>query len=345
MLRKSALILTLLMLLLTGCTEQEQSPAETVTAPVVPDGYHIVVDQSGTQVVLKQDIKSTALIYGPSINFLLALGVADRVVGVSSIWGFFSIVEPQLANVGTVGRGSVDLEAVAKLKPDVFIHRKGDNRTVQALAELGIPTVCIWPESTEDIKQTIRVLGETFGVQQRAEDLVAYYEEKVAFAQELLQSVPPEERKTAIVMGTELGRVAHGTMLQSFMLETAGAYNCAKQIESVQTWPLVGTEEIFAWNPDFIFCTNSPASEYSVEEVMENSTWSELKAVKNKQVLLVPTLMDSWEFPGMASCLGFLWMLSQMYPDIYPEEEFLAEVDSFYQFMYGMTFSRDYLGF
>ena len=78
---------------------------------------------------------------------------------------------------------------------------------------------------------------------------------------------------------------------------------------------------------------------------MESPTWSDLSSVKNRRIYLVPTDRDSWEFPGVSTCLGILWMLMKMYPDYYSQEEFLSEVDAFYDFAYGMTFDLDYLGY
>ncbi|MBQ9992910.1 MAG: ABC transporter substrate-binding protein [Firmicutes bacterium] len=341
--KKLALLLIVVLMLpfLFACAEEASVPVHKVPG----EDEKLVIDLAGREVIVPKNVETAALIYGPATNFLLALGVADRLVAINATWGFYNLVEPSLERAGTIGRGSLDMEALANYNPDVFIHKASDTRTLEAVEALGIPAVGLWPESIEDIMQTIRVLGETFSVEERAESLIEYYNSKVEKAAKLLESVPMEERKTAIVMGAEVGRVANGTMLQSFMLETAGAENMAKDVVSMQTWPLVGTEKIFEWDPDFIFCSNSNVAEYKVEELLADPTWSELKAVKDGHVLLVPSDTDSWEFPGMASCLGLLWMLSQMYPDVYSEEDFLVEVDAFYEFMYGMTFDREYLGY
>ncbi|NLZ38436.1 MAG: hypothetical protein GX893_02360 [Firmicutes bacterium] len=74
-------------------------------------------------------------------------------------------------------------------------------------------------------------------------------------------------------------------------------------------------------------------------------TWQNVTAVKEKQIFLVPTDKDSWEYPSLSTCLGFLWMLCKMYPDYYSEEEFLQEVDLFYETAYGMKFDLEFLGY
>ena len=237
------------------------------------------------------------------------------------------------------------MEAMAKLNPDVFIHRATDVDTLKSVSALGIPSIGIAPESTEEILQTVLLLGKVLGVEERANILMDYYNERVEFAKNITSNIPVDKRYTAIVMGSEIGKVASGNMLQSYLIETAGGINMAKDIESKEIWPVVGAEKIFQWNPDFIFLTNSIASKYNLDDLMTDPAWSELNAVKNKRVLLVPSDRDSWEFPGLATVLGFLWMLNQMYPALYSEEEFLLEVDEFYDTAYGITFTKDYLGY
>lgn len=337
----SALLMAALILSLVSCARGGDTPAPS---GAVPDGMRRIADMAGRTVVIPEDIDSVAIIYGVTINFMLALGVADRLVAVNGTWSVYEQVEPTLAQADTVGAGAVDLEKLAKLGPDLFIHRANEPRTIESVEALGIPVVAIQPETTEQILETLLLLGDVFGVSERAKELVDYYESKVAFAKELVAGIPESERKTAILMGSELGKVAGGDMLQSDMIETAGGINLARDIHTGQTWPTVGTEVIFDWNPDFIFCTNSKSSAYTPQGLMDDPVWSEITAIKNGDIYKMPSVVDSWEFPGVVTCLGFLWMLRQMYPELYSEADFLREVDEFYEVAYGMTFDRDYLG-
>ena len=325
---------------LFGCARLPAEPAEET----VPEGMRAVVDMAGRRVIIPEKIESAAVIYGVTINFLLALGVADRLVALNGTWSVYDQVEPKLALADTVGQGAVDLEKLAKVNPDLFIHRANEPRTIEAIEALGIPVIAIQPETSEQILETLSLLGEVFGVEDRAKELSDYYDSRVAFAGELIASIPEGERKSAVMMGSEIGRIAGGDMLQSDMIVKAGGINPAQDIKTGQTWPTVGTETIFDWNPDFIFCTNSKSSTYSPESLMDDPVWGELKAVQNGNVYKMPSEVDSWEFPGVVTCLGFLWMLQKMYPELYSEEEFLKEVDGFYNMAYGMTFERDYLG-
>ena len=62
-----------------------------------------------------------------------------------------------------------------------------------------------------------------------------------------------DRRVTALVMGGELGRVAGGDMLQTYMIEKAGGIPVAKDVTGNRNWASVGVETIFTWNPDVLF--------------------------------------------------------------------------------------------
>lgn len=333
-------VAALVAVLLAFTTACARIPQQTVTGSA-----KTIIDQAGRQVKLPEQVETVAMMFSIPTSLLLALDVGDKLVAVGATWGIQTLIEPSLETVGTVGRGQLDLESLAAYNPDVFLHKASDPATLEAVEALGIPALGLTTESTAEVLEAIILLGEVFNRQARAAELVAYYQSKLALAAGIVAQIPAHERKTAIVMGSEIGKVAGGNMLQSFMIETAGGINCAKAVESQQAWPVVGTEKIFAWNPDFIFCTNGSASEYEAADLLLDPTWQNITAVKNNQVLLVPTDKDSWEYPSLSTCLGFLWMLCQMYPEYYSEAAFLQEVDLFYETAYGMTFELDFLGY
>ena len=134
-------------------------------------------------------------------------------------------------------------------------------------------------------------------------------------------------------------------MLQGLMLEKAGAVNCAAEMEQTELWPTAGVEQIFAWDPEYIFITNSESAVYGVEDLLQDPAWQEVKAVKNKNVYMMPAEQDSWEFPGVVSTLGIDYMMHVMHPKLLDEQTLEDHVDAFYELSYGRTFTRDELGY
>ena len=334
------LALLVFVMSLTGCVSDRRS-----TSPPSSTSTITIVDMAGREVEIRGNVESAALVWGVIISYVAALGKSEKLAAVGSYGDFFKMVHPVFETIGTVGRGQVDIEALAQINPDLFIHRASDAATLNAVQNLGIPAIGVMAETQEDITAMLSLLGRTFGAEERAGELTTYYGQLLDKARELSADIAADERKRAIVMGSRLGSVANGAMLQSFMIETAGGINPARDMISAEIWPVAGTETIFNWNPDFIFITNNRSSNYSVESLTTDPAWANLTAVKERQVYLVPSDLDSWEFPGLSSALGTLWMLSMMYPDKLSREQIDAYAGEFYKRVYNLDVTPELLGY
>lgn len=300
-----------------------------------------VVDQAGRTVQVPKKVKSIAICYQVANQFVISLGKGKQISAIGRYDNFLLELVPELADIGTVGIGIPDLELLAELSPDVFIHKVSDKDSLEAAEKLGIPTIAIQAENAEDITTVLNLLGVVLDAKDRADKIITNYHELIQLAKELVQELPEKDKHTAILMGSEIGKVANGSMLQSFMLETAGAQNMALNLDASTLWPKAGTEQIFSWNPDFIFITNSNTANYTVEDILTDSTWTNMKAVQENHVLLMPSALDSWELPGPQSVLGILWMLHKMYPERLNEERLGLLVTDFYQVLYGRSFTMN----
>lgn len=353
--RSAALLLAALILLasmvLTGCggngsggnTDVSGSAPGTVISET--DTELTVVDQAGREVTVAKDPESIALCYRVVIRFLINLGCGDRITGIGKSEPFLEEVQPSLKDCTDVGKGVADIEALAELKPDLFIHKASDVETLDAVQKIGIPAIGIDVETPENMITALDLLGKVCGEEQKAQELISYYEKSIERSRSLAGSIDDKERVTAIVMGSSIGKVADGSMLQGKMLEIAGAVNCAADLKATELWPAAGTEQIFKWDPDFIFITGSEGAVYTAEDIYNDPAWSELKAVKNRHVMVMPSESDSWEFPGVISALGIDYMMSAMYPDLLSESDLEENVTEFYELAYGKAFSREELGY
>lgn len=320
---------------------ENDSPAGTVLSET--DTALTIVDQSGREVTVKKDTKTIAVCYRVVIRFLLSLDQGDKITGIGKTENFLEELQPSLKNCTDVGKGVADIEALAELKPDLFFHKASDVETLEAVEEIGIPAVGINVETPEDMITALRLMGRVCGEEEKAGKLIGYYNRKLKDAERLTASIG--ERKTAIIMGTSIGKVADAHMLQGEMIQRAGGINCAADLESAGLWPAAGTEQIFSWDPEYIFITGSESATYTVEDIMKDPAWSELKAVKKKHVYSMPSSADSWEFPGVVSVLGIDYMIHTMYPELMSDQEMEENVDEFYMLSYNRKFERQQLGY
>lgn len=319
----------------------EPSEAPALDASAKPESV-TVTDAAGREVTLKQPVESVLTVYG--IKYVLALGLGDKLVN-GSKRPFDLAICPDLANGVTFGSDQMNAESIASIDPDVFIHKAGASELMDALDELGINSIGIYMETPEEVVSTIELLGKALGADERAAELVKYYQNLMTVGSGLTANVAEGDKPTAILMGNTIGKVAHSAMLQSIMIESAGGINLAADVEGEGTWPVVGVEQIFEWDPEFIFIMNSTSRDYDVESIMADPAWADLTAVKNGNVFVVPSDTDSWEYPCMQSALGTIWMISKMYPELLSDADLVKYVDDFYDFVYGVHFTREELNY
>ncbi len=344
-----SILITALLLcgLLCSCGEGKGEPPESTepagTVLAETEDSLTIVDQAGREVEVKKDPQSIALCYRVVIRFLLNLDQGDKITGIGKTEDFLQELQPSLANCMDVGKGVADIEALAELKPDLFFHKASDRDTLQAVEEIGIPAVGIDVETPEEMITALDLMGKVCGAEEKAEQLIRYYNKKLDKTEKLVASV--KEKKTAVLMGSSIGKVADKTMLQGEMIRRAGGLNCAEELEASELWPSAGAEQIFSWDPDYIFITGSESANYTAEDILKDPAWSEMKAVKQKHVYVMPAKADSWEFPGIVSVLGTDYMIHKMYPQLLSDEQLKQNVEECYQLSYGRTIERSKLGY
>ena len=328
------------------------TPAGGVETGRGPEG--VVIDAAGTELIIPENGEtSIASVYAVAVPFFVALELSDRVIAVNYKSQFWADNVEGLERAGTVGRGIVDLELLAEYAPDVLVHRTNDPRSNEAAGELGIPVLSIRAENYEEIVATLDLMGRYFHAEPRAEEVKAWMSGKLSGIADIVKEIPAEERFTAIVMGGELGVVAGGDMLQSWMVEQAGGISPIKDAAgsgnrdaAIPTaWTNIGVESIFEINPEVIFCTSSTVLDYTAEEIKKSPAWSEVEAVKTGRVALIPAKWDSWDIPGINCVVGIAWMAHRMYPEYFSREELEEVIDDYYTFMFGRTFDSGYLGY
>lgn len=341
--KKRVLTFLLAAILLLSTAACGSAPAAETAAPAV----HTVTDGAGHELAVPEDGASEkiASVYGTAVPFIVAAGLADQVVAINCKSNFWKEAAEPLNAAGTVGRGVVDLEALAQSGATVLIHRSNDDKTAEAVDKLGLQTLCIRAEDMQGIFDTLLLLGEYFGKTDRAQEVIDWMNAKFTAIDELVATVPEEERATALVLGGETGRVAGGDMIQTWMIEKAGGIPVAAEVENDANWITVGVETVFGWDPEYLFCTSSASLDYTVDELMQDDAWSAMQCVVNDHIAIIPSRLDTWDMPGIAVVPGTFWMLHQMYPELLSAEALQAEIDEYYRFMFGKTFDADYLGY
>lgn len=102
----------------------------------------------------------------PAINEIsFALGLGDKIIANTEFCDF-PIESKNIQKVG--GYGSVSLEKVVNLNPTIILNQDYDKKLNQSLKDLNFKTLVYKTNSLEDIKFTIKDLGEVFNKKEEA---------------------------------------------------------------------------------------------------------------------------------------------------------------------------------
>ena len=198
-----------------------------------------------------QTIPARIVSTSPSITeTLFALGLGDRVVGVSTYCRYPAAVAA-LSRVGTFLKP--DAETIARLKPDlVFVH-KGPNNVLTQLGTLGIKTAVVDRGSLPGVFATIRAISAAANVADRGERLVS---EVNAGLDRVKASVAGRTPRTIlIIVGrrtgtlTDIIAVGPGSYLHDIATIAGGSSVLAS---SKLEYPRISMETVISLAPDVI---------------------------------------------------------------------------------------------
>lgn len=183
----------------------------------------------------------------PSLTeVVFALGLGDRVVGVSSYsrWPEAAREKPQLG-------GLIDpqLERIAALRPDLAILLPSQAEVAERLGGLGVETLVVPGETIGDVQQGIHAIARRCGVPRRGQRLLVELRRRLAPAP--LPSAP----RVLVVIGRQPGSLAGLTAAGprtyfDELLRRLGARNVAA--ESPARYPQLSLEQLAAARPQVV---------------------------------------------------------------------------------------------
>lgn len=340
-----AMLLAVVMALSFAACGQEPAPAPQ-PEPTTDVTYPITVkDMAGREVTIEKQPERIVSGYYISSSACIALGLTDKMVGIedkSAKRPIYKLAAPALIDLPNVGSAKAfDLEACIATEPDLVILPMKQKDTAQTLQEMGIATLLVLPESHEQLIEMFTLIGTATNTVKQAEKLISYYNTKLSAVTELTRDIPDDEKPVVYLGSTgDILRTAPREMYQASLITTAGGKNAGDVLEG-SSWTDIDNETFLTMNPDIIviptdnFAVSSP--DYTAEDVMNNPTFSDVTAVKNGAVYQMPVGYEAWDSPVPSGILGTLWMLKTLHPELYPAEQFAADVNEFYTVFYGFS--------
>jgi iron complex transport system substrate-binding protein len=291
-------------LALAGCStaqstsETDPTPTTTASAAFAP----VTLDNCGTSVTVDAPPTKVVTIKSTATEMLLALGLQDVMVGTAFADGPVPADETAAyESIPVVSDKVPGQEALLALEPD-FVYGGwesnfsadgvGDRTTLQ---NLGIgtyvsPAACKEPGYMPDpltfdkVDDEIREVASIFGVQDRAEELIA--EQKATLA----SVTKPTGETTALwySSGSDTPYVGAGIGAPQMMMDAAGLTNIFADVHD--TWTSAGWEQIVAADPSVIVLVDASwnTAAKKIEMLEANPATNQLTAVKEHRYLTIP---------------------------------------------------------
>jgi iron complex transport system substrate-binding protein len=303
-------------------TRQEGGVLSAKKTVVIQDftGRNVTVKVPVDRIVVLSELDELAAVGGEdALRKLVALNIWRYKQWRPDWWEEWVKHFPWLANLpdtGQVGQ-NFNPEVVINVKPDVVIcwpwqyNQLKESGDLKKLEEAGIRVIAVQllpittniTEHLNAVSKTVKILGVLLGKEQRAEELIRFYEEQINKV--VTRTMHVEKRPKVLVFATSSLWTAYGMKGYYHVWVTlAGGVNLGDKVVKGSSGD-VDPEFVINENPDVIIFTcnnNFPEGQRVVIGYTVNSTrpakealkglinrpkWEELQAVKNGRIYLI----------------------------------------------------------
>ena len=244
-----------------------------------------ITDDTGMDITVNATPERIVSLSPSNTEILAALGLLDRVVGVTDVCDY----PPEVKNKTRIGGYSaISIEKVAAARPDLIVASDlTPEETVGRLRDLGLSVVVVAPRNIDHMIRDIRMVGTLTGTESQAEVLAAHLLDRITA---VLPCPSASGRPTVahVVWNKPLYVSGNDTLQNDVILHAGGVNIFAGQ----SGWGTVSLEEFLMKNPDIIIVSggggmDSSTRDMILEEFMTNPQYSSLSAVKNHHVYSV----------------------------------------------------------
>lgn len=354
----------------TAVSSNEQQPVaeSAVSAETAKQGEtHVVVDHGGNAVNVPNKIERIVVTDIFPIPAVLSVffNSASKIVGIASTSAsaaknsLLSQIYPEILNAKSdfMNGNVINVEELMKLNPDVVFYSENNNEQKEVLEKAGFCAIGIsangWHyDCIETLNQWLKTLTEVFKysddiqiLEERSTKAIKKSNEIYGMIKEKISTLKDEDKKKVFF----LFQYNDSTMITSgknffgqWWADASGCINVAYDIEKDNAAP-TSLEQVYAWDPEMIFITNFTTA--LPKDLYENTIgtydWSEVKAVKNKDVYKLPLGMYRTYTPGIDTPITLLWFAKTAYPDMFKDVDLVKETREFYKDIFGVDLTDD----
>ena len=311
-----------------------------------------VVDNIDSEVMLYRPIERLVSTFPSITRLTVEFGGIDKLVGVSTHMTPIRFTPrcpestmvvlfayPGLKELTGVGcRTDPNMEQIVKLKPDaVFVATYGGSVPASVIQEqTGVPCIAVsgsYPyEDKGGLFDGYRVIGKVIGNEERAEELISFYNEEYDKVRAMTSEIPVDE----MVRVYWCSGITRASNTVPGIIEAGGinvASGCADRT--------VSKEQVIKWNPDIILIHALNCDTEKIGIILNDSVLQSVNAVNNGTVYCTK---GGWYGTSPATGVTELpYMAKLFYPDKFKDLDVEKEGNRILKNFYGVDGMYTYM--
>ncbi len=268
------MILLLALCFCLSCKQSGPAAHQSVDLQNFTDGI-------GRQVAVKTNPQRIVSLAPNVTEILFALGLGDRVIGVTSYCDF-----PEQAKTKEKIGDTLhpNLERIIALKPDLVVVTTSSQleTLTRKLGELQIPVYVTNPRTAREVILSIRELGKVTGATTEAYRLADKMGERIAFVELRVKNLP-RTRVFYVLQTGPLITAGRNTFIND-LINLAGGVSISG--EETADYPQFSRETVVARAPEIIIAPASHGTEMVREEDLQRD-FATTPAIRNKRIVRV----------------------------------------------------------
>jgi iron complex transport system substrate-binding protein len=273
-----------------------------------------VTDDDGRRVTLARQPVRIVSVAPSNTEILFALGLGDRVVGVTT----FCDYPAAAAAKPKIGGLRPNLETIVAQQPDLVLGIRGTPADVIAALEgQQIPVAILNPADFAGVLANLRTVGRLTGTSPAAERLAGEMDARWKAVEARARTVNARPRVLYEIDASDpaaISAAGAGTFIDA-MIAAAGGVNVLAALAPGQQYPRVGAEAVLGADPDLILLGDAPFGQ-TREVVAARPGWGALRAVQRGALVEIAD-SNITSRPGPRLVDGLDLVAKAIHPDVF----------------------------
>jgi iron complex transport system substrate-binding protein len=320
-----------------------ESGGETIT----------ILDDRGQYITIPYPVESVVFLVENAMNSMYAVGGADKVSGIGSIWmpekkeSFFRAIDPQYEEKTRFNTesGDIDLDALAQVKPDLVVLWSADwndAMTGKIRTALNVPVYGVYYTKLSDVSRANSVYAKMTGNEAREAEVSGIMGEYTRKITDKTAGLQESDRPSVFWMWNDIYGTAGLNSATNDLIRLAGGKNVLEKADfegKKEEHPVISLEILKRLNPEVIYLWYNEQVDSSdiIEGTGDFAAWKDLNAVKNKRVYEVsdPFIYDSF---SPQQPLALMAIAHNLHPELFIGMDQIENIRSFFAKMYGVQY-------